>query len=167
MDSKKLTRFAVVAALYALLTNVLQGVSYGPLQFRLSEIMTLLAFVDPFYVGPLTLGCAIANLWSPFGLPDIIFGTLASYLALKSMTKVKNIYLASLFPALFSFIIGLEILIFSSEPINFFLITGQIMFSQFVVVTILGVQVFKKLGKNKHFMELIKDTDFNKEGVKL
>ena len=167
MNTRKLARYSIVAALYVVFTNLVPALSFGPLQFRLSEIMTLLAFVDPFYVGPLTLGCAIANIWSPMGIFDIIFGSLASFLALKSMTKVKNLYLASLFPAIFSFIVGLEIVILSKEPINFLVITGQIMLSQFIIVSLLGVQIYKILMKNDYLVGLIKDTNFNKKGIEL
>ena len=155
MDTRRLARGAIIAALYALLTMMLPA--YGALQFRLSEIMTLLAFYNPFYILPLTLGCAIANISSPFGIIDVIFGSLASFLASTAMSKTKNMYIASLWPAIFSFIVGLEIMLFSQEPINFFLVTGQIMLSEFVVVTIIGVPLMKQLMKNKHFNRLIID----------
>lgn len=153
MKTKMLVRGAVVAALYAILTLTLPA--YGPLQFRLSEIMTLLAYFDPFYIIPLTLGCALANLASPFGIVDVMFGSLASFLALTAMSKTKNIYLASIWPAFFSIIIGLEIMFLSTEPINFFLITGQIMLSQFFVVTIIGIPVIKYIMKNEYVERLI------------
>lgn len=153
MNVNKLVRGAVVAALYAILTLTLPA--YGALQFRLSEIMTLLAYYNPFYILPLTLGCALANIASPFGIFDVIFGSLASFLALTCMNKTKNIYIASIWPTFFSFIIGLEIMLLSTEPINFFLVTGQIMLSEFVVVTIIGVPVVKTIMKNKHMNILI------------
>lgn len=153
MKTNRLVRGAVVAALYAILTLTLPA--YGALQFRLSEIMTLLAFFDPFYIMPLTIGCAIANIASPFGIIDVIFGSLASFLALTSMSKTKNIYLASIWPAFFSFIIGLEIMFLSTEPVNFFLVTGQIMLSEFVVVTIIGVPIMKYLMRNEYINRLV------------
>ena len=156
MSAKRLVRASVIAALYVVLTYSLPALAYGPIQFRLSEVMTLLAFIDPFYILPLTLGCAIANIGSPFGIIDVIVGSIASFLALYSMSKTKNIYIASLFPTLFSFMIGLEILFLSNEPINFFLITGQIMISQFVVVSILGVILFKGLEKNEYMINMLK-----------
>jgi uncharacterized membrane protein len=156
MKTNKLVRGAVVAALYALLTIILPA--YGPLQFRLSEIMTLMAYYNPFYILPLTLGCAIANIYSPFGIVDVIFGSLASFLALTAMSKTKNMYIASIWPGFFSFIIGLEIMFFSTEPVNFFLITGQIMLSELVVVTVIGLPIMKKLMKYEHFEKLIMNT---------
>lgn len=156
MSAKKIVRISVVAALYVVLTYFLPALAYGPIQFRLSEVMTLLAFIDPFYILPLTLGCAIANLGSPFGIIDVIVGSFASFLALYSMSKTKNIYIASLYPTLFCFLIGLEILFLSNEPINFFLVTGQIMISQFVVVSIIGISLFKIIEKNEYVMNMLK-----------
>jgi uncharacterized membrane protein len=153
MKTNKLVRGAMVAALYAILTLTLPA--YGALQFRLSEMMTLLAYFNPFYVIPLTIGCAIANIASPFGIIDVIFGSLASFLALTAMSKTKNIFLASIWPAFFSFIIGLEIMFLSTEPVNFFLVTGQIMLSEFVVVTIIGVPVMKYMMKNEYIERLV------------
>lgn len=158
MSANKLVRIGVIAALYAVLTYSLPSLAYGPIQFRLSEVMTLLAFIDPFYVLPLTLGCAIANLGSPFGIVDVIVGSFASFLALYAMSKTKNIFLASLWPTLFCFLIGLEILILSNEPINFFLVTGQIMFSEFIVVSIIGIPLYKLIEKNEYVFNMLKNT---------
>ncbi len=161
MNSKKITRFAIVAALYVVFTLFIPFMSYGAIQFRISEIITLLAFVDPFYVGPLTLGCAIANIVSPFGIVDVIFGTFATFLTTKCMSKTKNIYIASLYPALFSIIIGLEILFVSNEPINLFLVTGQIMISELVIVGLVGVPIFKIIMKNQYLIGILKTTNLN------
>lgn len=166
MNSQKLTRFSIVTSMYIVLTLSIPFLSYGPLQFRFSEIITLLAFIDPFYVGPLTLGCAIANIWSPMGIFDIIFGTLATYLTTKTMSKTKNIYLASLLPSLFSIIIGLEILLVSSEPINLFIVTGQIMFSEFVIVSLIGVPVFKTIMKNNFLMNILYSKNLNDNSMR-
>ena len=155
MNSKKITRGAIVVALYVVLTNIVPGMSYGPIQFRFSEAMTLLAFLDPFYVLPLTLAAFISNIWSPLGLVDMIFGTAHTFIGVYLMTKTDNIYLASIFPALFSWIIGLEIFLYSPEPLNIFLITGQIMLSEFVIVTLIGVQLFKLIKKNDYLIDLI------------
>lgn len=156
MNTKRLVKGGAVASIYVVLTMALPA--YTALQFRFSEIMTLLAYFNPFYIIPLTLGCAIANIASPFGIVDVIFGSLASFLATTAMSKTKNMYITSLWPAVFSVIIGLEILIFSGQPVNFFLITGQIMLSEIVVVTLIGVPIMKQLMKNKHFEKLVLET---------
>lgn len=159
LDTKKLTKQGFIVALYVILSLAVPELSFGPIQFRVSEILTLLAFLDPGYITPLTLACGLVNIWSPFGFIDVIFGSLASFLALYSMSKVKNIYIASLFPTFFSIIIGLEILIISTEPINFFLVTGQIMLSELIVVSLIGVSLFKIIMKNDYLMDMIRITN--------
>ena len=71
------------------------------------------------------------------------------------MRKIKNVWIASLMPALFSIFIGLEIYILSGQEVSFWLISAQIMFSQFVIVTLLGVPLFRRLLKNPTLHEWV------------
>lgn len=73
-----LTKAGIVAALYAALTLLLSPISYGAMQIRLSEIFNNLAVFNKRYIWALTIGCAIANLNSPLGIVDIIFGSLGT-----------------------------------------------------------------------------------------
>ena len=66
-NTKSLIMNAGIAALYAVLTIALAPISYGPVQVRLSEAMTLLAFVNPKLLPGLVIGCFAANLTSPLG----------------------------------------------------------------------------------------------------
>lgn len=75
-----LTKAAMVAALYAALTLLLSPLSYGSMQIRLSEIFNNLAVFNKRYIWALTIGCAIANINSPLGIVDIIFGSLGTLL---------------------------------------------------------------------------------------
>ncbi len=75
-----LTANAIIAALYAALTIALAPISYGPLQFRVSEVLTALPFLMPGSVLGITLGCVLANLYTGSVL-DIVFGSLATLLA--------------------------------------------------------------------------------------
>lgn len=73
----------MIAALYLVLTfaSRLLGIADGAVQFRLSEALTVLPVFTPAAVPGLTIGCLFANLGSPFGILDIISGTLATLLA--------------------------------------------------------------------------------------
>ena len=53
---------AVIAALYTVLTLALPVLSFGPIQFRLAEGMTVLAWLCPEAIPGLTLGCFLSNL---------------------------------------------------------------------------------------------------------
>lgn len=80
LNPRSLCLSAVIAALYAALTLLLAPISYGPIQLRLSEAMTLLPILLPQAVPGLFVGCLIANLYTGM-LTDIIFGSLATLLA--------------------------------------------------------------------------------------
>ncbi len=80
LTTRSLCASAVIAALYAAMTLLLAPISYGPIQLRLSEAMTLLPILLPQAVPGLFVGCLIANLYTGM-LTDIIFGSLATLLA--------------------------------------------------------------------------------------
>jgi uncharacterized membrane protein len=89
MSSRTLARAAVFAALYAGLTLApgLNGLAYGPVQFRAAEGLLPFACVDPAAVLGLTAGTAIANVASPMGIYDVIFGTLFTLVAAAIMYR--------------------------------------------------------------------------------
>ena len=80
LSTRSLCVSAVIAALYAALTILLAPISYGSIQCRISEAMTLLPMVLPQAIPGLFVGCLIANLYTGM-LTDIIFGSLATLLA--------------------------------------------------------------------------------------
>ncbi len=107
----KLTTAAVIAAAYAALTVALAPISYGPVQFRVSEALTALPFLIPGTVWGVFAGCIIANLYTGSVL-DIVFGSLATLLAGlctawfgKRGNTVKNRLLGCLMPVLFNAVI--------------------------------------------------------------
>ena len=102
LDTKSIARNAIVAALYAVLTYAFFFISYGNLQVRISEFMVLLCFFNPNYIYGLTLGCIVANIYSPamsaFCSPlDIVIGSdfliLCLYFSLEK--NVDRIVLSS------------------------------------------------------------------------
>lgn len=155
-DTSFIVKSAMMAALYAVLTLLVPEASFGPLQLRFSEILVLLVFYDKNYIPGLLLGCLIANCFSPMALYDVPFGTLASYLAFKGIEKSDTLFKASIFPVLSMILpaIGFYFIIGSED--GFFLTRLSFSLSEFVVVSIVGVAVFKLLEKNKAFMGKIK-----------
>lgn len=81
IDIRKIVFGAVIAALYIALTIAIAPISYGPVQFRISEVLTILPFFFPVAVPGLFIGCVIANLLSPYGMLDVVVGSVASLLA--------------------------------------------------------------------------------------
>lgn len=141
---KNMTRLALVAAMYAVLTIVIAPLAFGEIQFRFSEVLVLLCFYRKDYALALIVGCFIANLFSPMGLMDIIFGTLATAAAVIPMYYMKNIYLAALLPIVSNgIIVGTELTIAFGTPI--WLNMLSVAFGELVVVGIIGIIVFKLL----------------------
>jgi len=100
--TRQLATAGVIAALYAVLSYFASvfGVAYGPIQCRFSEALCVLPFLLPESVPGLFVGCLIANLLSPYGLLDIVFGSLATLLAALWTRRCKRAWLAPLPPVL-------------------------------------------------------------------
>ena len=90
MKNKTLVRFcisAVIAALYAAVSLALAPLSFGPIQIRIAEAMTLLPILFPEAIAGVTLGCFLTNLIGAIlgvnllGFFDVFAGTLATFLA--------------------------------------------------------------------------------------
>lgn len=95
---KKILIPATIAGIYVALTYAFMPISFGIINFRISEALTLLPFFSPYAVAGVTIGCLISNLLSPYGILDVIFGTLATFLAAfltyhigKSNLKMKKL----------------------------------------------------------------------------
>ena len=73
-----LAKAGVVAGLYVAITLLLAPFSFGAVQLRLSELFNNLSVFNKRYIWAVTLGCAIANLTSPLGVVDVIFGSLGT-----------------------------------------------------------------------------------------
>ena len=151
--TKRLTRTAIIAAIYAVVTVAIAPLSYMGVQFRISEILVLLAVFDPLYIGGLTLGCLIANLLGPNGPLDVILGTLATFISVYAIYLtgkiVKNyrakLLIASIWPTLFNgLIIGWTLNMLYGFPLV--LSMGQVALGELVVITCIGVPLFLLAG---------------------
>lgn len=168
--AKKSTLFivqaAVIAALYAVLTilqNVLlPGSASAAVQFRVSEVLTILACFTPAAIPGLTVGCIIANIssLSVLGPYDMIFGSLASLVAALLMYLLRNVrtfslpILASLMPAIANgILVGFEIEFFFIEGGfhfgDFLLQGGLVALGELGVLIILGLPFAKAIEKTK------------------
>jgi uncharacterized membrane protein len=148
-----LVKSSIVAAIYAALTMLLPF-SYLGVQFRIAEILVLLVFIDKRYIYGLTLGCLIANLGSPLGPVDVIFGTLATLIALLLISKTKNLFVATLWPAVVNGII-IGLLLYYLLDLPFLLSAAQVFFGEFVMVTLIGYFLFKRILRDRKLVEII------------
>ena len=105
-NTNTLTRGAIIAALYAAVTLLLAPISYGEVQIRISESLTLLPVLLPEAVPALAVGCLLANILGGATIFDIIFGTLATLLAAVCTRALRNnLRAAAAMPVLFNGVI--------------------------------------------------------------
>lgn len=154
--TREVARVGIIAAIYCVVTLALGFISYGPIQFRVSEILMFLPLLSKEYIVALTLGCFLANVIGPYGVPDIIFGTLATlissvlvYLTPKLFGKNKyTLLIASIWPTIINaLIIGWMLYKFVGLP--FALSAFEVALGEFVVITIVGLPIFKMVN-NKY-----------------
>ncbi|MDD4363877.1 MAG: QueT transporter family protein, partial [Atribacterota bacterium] len=74
--SHYLVRISLIAALYVTINIVFAPISYGPIQVRLAEALSVMPFVDPAAIGGLFIGCVISNFWGGLGIIDVIGGSI-------------------------------------------------------------------------------------------
>ena len=152
---RSLTRNAIVAAIYVVLTVATSSISFGMLQIRIAEALMLLCFYRRDYIYGLTLGCFIANLFS-FMWIDIIVGTLATFLACLAICflSFKRLAIAALYPVLFNaFIVGAELYFFEVGP--FWVCTGFVALGEFIAVCVIGYALFMIISRNKKALEML------------
>lgn len=87
--SRTIAQPALIAALYAVLTIILAPISYGPMQVRVAEALTVLPYLLPQAIPGLYFGCLAANIWGGYG-PIDIFGGSAVTLAAAFLTRYSR-----------------------------------------------------------------------------
>ncbi len=84
-----LTQAALIAAIYVALTYVFAAISFGQVQLRIAEALTILPMFTPAAVPGLFVGCLIGNALGGAALPDIVFGSLTTLLAAYITWKLR------------------------------------------------------------------------------
>ncbi len=156
-----ITQAAVIAALYVALTYVsnILGLAYNAVQFRLSEVLTVLPVFTPAAIPGLLIGCIIANIQSPFGIVDIICGSFATLSAAVVSYMLRKVsfrgipVLSTVPPVLFNaVIIGLEIMFLENgEPTLFFVSAAQITAGQTVMCIVAGIPFIQAIKRTRIF----------------
>lgn len=149
--TRNLVLSAILAALYAALTLLLAPISYGEIQCRVSEAMTMLPVLLPQAIPGLAVGCLIANLIGSATPWDVIFGTLATLIAAILTYRTRNVLtpkaklplLSALWPILLNaLIVGAVLSLTLNLP--FFAIALSVGIGEAVAVA-LGVLLVKAL----------------------
>ena len=140
---------AAIAATYVIMTLPFASFSFGFIQFRIAEILTILPFYSIYAVFGVFIGCLISNfLFSSF--IDVIVGSLATLLAAYLTYKCKHMLLAPVFPIIINAIaIGLMLAILSGSFSIVLMLSymGSIAVSQFIICFAIGLPVMRVLNR--------------------
>ena len=85
-----MTQAAMIATIYVVLTVVFAPFSFGQVQVRISEALTILPYFTPAAIPGLYVGCFIGNIIGGAILPDIIFGSLATLIGAVYTYLLRN-----------------------------------------------------------------------------
>ena len=144
---------AMIAAIYVVLTLIGASFSYGEVQVRISEALTILPVFTPAAIPGLFIGCLISNILGGCILPDIIFGSLATLIGaiFTWMLRNKSKYLAPLPPIIANVIVVPFVLRYGYQvplPIPFMMLTVGI--GEVISCGVLGLILHTALSRYKN-----------------
>ncbi len=148
-----LVQAAMIAAIYVVLTVLFAPFSFGEIQVRIAEALTIIPAFTPAAIPGLFVGCIIGNIFGGSILPDIIFGSLATligaYFTYLLRKQVK--YFAPLPPIISNTFIVPYVLRYAygvNLPIPFMMLTVGI--GEVISCGVLGMIVYAALEKYKY-----------------
>lgn len=144
MHIHKMIRASIIGALYVVLTYALAPVSYGPVQLRVSEALTVLPILYPEAIPGLFVGTMVANVLGGLGLWDIFGGSLVTLVAAWLTFRFRDSIIAFLSPVVLNaFLISLYFSVLYGVP--YWLTVLSIGASEALVVFGLGYPLLRLL----------------------
>ena len=155
MKAGFLIRAATIAAVYAAVTYVFAPLSYGPVQIRVSEALTVLPYFTPAAIPGLFIGCFAANIISPYGLVDLVCGSTASLIAAWLSYKVRSRPLLVPAPPVVvnGVVIGAMLYFVYGVPMHLFVCMGWVAAGQAAACYVIGYPLLCFLKKHKRIFE--------------
>ena len=144
---------AAIAAVYVVLTTVFAAFSFGEVQVRISEALTILPVFTPAAIPGLFVGCLISNFLGGAILLDVIFGSIATLIGAVFTWKLRNSskWLAPLSPIVANAIIVPFTLYYGygvNLPIPFMMLTVGI--GEVISCGVLGMILYGALNKYRY-----------------
>ncbi len=160
MKIKTLATSGVIAALYVAVSLLIAPLAFSNIQFRISEIFNHLIVFDKKYFFGIVLGVFVANLFSPLGVIDLVFGVgmsaislIVTILSAKFIKgQVNRMIVNTIVFAIFSFLIAIELNIVFKLP---FLMGWVTVALGEIVVMSIGIPIMVALHKRLNFKEII------------
>ena len=156
MKDKKvtfITQAALIAAIYVVLTYIFAPFSFGEIQVRISEALTILPVFTPAAIPGLFVGCLLGNMLGGALLPDIIFGSLATLIGAFFTWKLRNAhpFLAPVPPILANTVIVPFVLRYAYGillPVPFMMLTVGV--GEILSCGVLGLLLYYGLARYKN-----------------
>lgn len=170
--TKKITNQAMIASIYTVLSIALSAVTFGTVQVRISEALTLLPIYSITNIWGVTIGCFLTNLIGFFtganilGALDMLFGTLATFSAAVMSYFFRNIrfkgfpVLSAVPPILFNaVVVGWELCLFLNNgvfnPFIFWTQAFSVGAGQLLSCGVAGLMMTKIIDKNNTLKALV------------
>lgn len=155
-NTKFLIQAAVIAAVYATLTIILMPFSYGVMQVRVSEALTILPYFTPAAIPGLFIGCLVSNMIGPYGLLDMVLGSSASLIAAVLSYYLRSKPLLVPLPPVIAngIIIGSMLHYAYSVPMPLYACILWVGLGELIACYAIGYPLMKLLKKYKKIFEL-------------
>ena len=148
-----MTQAAMIAAIYVVLTYVFAPFSFGEVQIRIAEALTILPVFTPAAIPGLFVGCIVGNILGGAILPDIIFGSIATLIGAFFTYQLRNKsrFLAPLPPIIANTVIVPFVLRYGygvALPIPFMMLTVGV--GEVIGCGVLGLVLYTALNRYKN-----------------
>lgn len=146
---------AMIAAIYVVLCIVFAPISYGAVQARIAEALTILPYFTPAAIPGLFIGCIISNILGGSILIDVIFGSLATLIGAVGtyLLRKKSRFLAPLPPILANTLIVPFVLRYGyGEPLPIPFLMGTVGIGELAACGAMGLVLLTVLSKYKKFI---------------
>jgi len=154
LSTRNIIKIAIYAGIYIVLTLIFSPISYGPIQFRISEFLAVFPYLDPTAIPGLFLGCFIANIFSPAGWIDVFFGSICTLIAGYLTHKMPKIQLAPIPPIIINSLgVSLYLHIFFKLP--YLLNVLYIALGEGAVTYLIGLPILIYIDKNPYIKDKI------------
>ncbi|NMA85211.1 MAG: QueT transporter family protein [Epulopiscium sp.] len=150
---KYIVQAGLIAAIYTVLTLTFEFMGFGPIQFRISEVLTVLPYFTPAAVPGLFIGCLISNFMGGAHQLDIIFGSLATLVAAYASYRLRGKPHLVPFPPILVNMIVVPFILKATMGAPFWMTVITVGLGQTVACYGLGYPFMRILAKHNHIFK--------------
>ena len=146
---------AMIAAIYVALCIIFAPISYGAIQVRIAEALTILPYFTPAAIPGLFIGCLIANLIGGSIMLDVVCGSIATLIGAVGtwMLRRKSRFLAPIPPILANTLIVPFVLRYGyGEPLPIPFLMGTVGIGEIAACGVMGLILLAVLEKYRRFI---------------